>query len=143
MKTLLTIFTFFTLTASAFAAKADGSKTSGEKLSLKYAANAFIEAFIHGKSDGFAEILDNNVKLTTSRGNTTITYNKASIIQMLKDSKGVEQNCKTDYSVIESLPSQVILKVNMKYESFRKINYVTMTQTSKGWKVSNISSVFQ
>lgn len=142
MKTLKITLASLALVLVTFAGKADGAKAD-EKLSMKYAVSTFVDAFSHGKIEGFAEILDDNVKLTSSRGNTIVTHNKSDILQTLKNLKGIEQNCTTNYSIIENLPSQVILKVNMNYETFTKINYVTIAQTTKGWKVTNISSVFQ
>lgn len=142
MKTLKITFASLALVLITFAGKADGKKAE-EKMSMKYAVNIFVDAFSHGKIAGMADILDENVKLTTSRGNNILTYNKSNILQMLKNINGIEQNCKTNYSLIESLPSQVIVKVNMAYDSFTKINYITMAQTDKGWKITNISSAFQ
>lgn len=142
MKSLKITLVALILITSGILVKADGSKKS-YKLSMKYAVTTYIDAFIYGKIAGLEEILDANVKLTTSRGNSIITYNKMDIVHMLKSTKDVEQNCKTSYSVIENLPSQVIVKVNMKYNAFTRINYVTMAQTGKGWKVTNISSMFE
>ncbi|MDF3077028.1 MAG: hypothetical protein K0S09_917 [Sphingobacteriaceae bacterium] len=142
MKTLKITFASLALVLFTFAGKADGKKVD-EKMSMTYAVKTFVNAFSHGKASGISEIFDDNVKLTTSRGSKIVTYSKSDILQMLKNTNGVEQNCKTSYSVIENLPSQVIVKVNQAYDSFTKINYVTMAQTDKGWKITNISSAFQ
>jgi DNA-binding TFAR19-related protein (PDSD5 family) len=60
----------------------------------------------------------------------------------MKNSENVAQNCQTDYAIVEQNPSQAIVKVTLKYEAFSRINYVTMAQTNKGWKITNVSSVF-
>ncbi|MXV17807.1 hypothetical protein [Hufsiella ginkgonis] len=143
MKTLTIAFAACLMAATAFGAKADGTRTATDKMSMKYAVTIYIDAFSQGKLTGLAEILDENVKLTTSSGTDIRTYSKSDIIYMLKPTRDVEQNCKTSYSVIESLPNQVVVKVNMKYNAFTKVNYVTMAQTVKGWKITNISTVFQ
>lgn len=140
MKTLKITFATLALLVVTFVSQAS---VKTPKLSMTETANAYINAFANGKIDGFAELLDDNVKLTMSRGSNILNYTKTDILKMLNDNKGVVQNCKTDYSVIENLPTQVILKVNMKYDLFSKINYVTMSQTDKGWKVTNISSAYQ
>ncbi len=142
MKILKITLSSLALLLLTFAGKADGTKAE-EKLSIKYAVNIVMDAFSQGKPDGIGEILDTNVKLTSTRGNKIITYNKVDILNMVNAVSGVKQNCITSYSVIENLPSQVIVKVNMAYDSFTRINYVTMAQTDKGWKVTNISSAFQ
>lgn len=140
MKTLkIAAFTLAFLLV-VFAVKA-GTRT--EKFSMKYTISTFVDAFAHGKISGLAQILDDKVKLTSSRGDKVLTYNKADILKMLKTIQGVEQNCKTDYSMIENLPGQIMMKVNMVYSSFTKSNYVTLSQTAEGWKVINISAIFE
>lgn len=142
MKSLKITFASLALVLLTFAGKADGKKVD-EKMSMNYAVKAFVDAFSYGKSAGISEILDENVKLTISRRSKIVSYNKANILQILSANNGYVQNCETSYSLIESLPSQVIVKVNQAFYSFNKINYVTMSQTDKGWKITNISIAFQ
>lgn len=123
-----------------FAGKEDHTRGA---LTMRYALNTFVDAFSLGRIDGFAGMLDDNVKLISSRDNNTVTYDKGDILQVLKNFKGVVQNCKTSSSLIETLPGHAIVKVTMAYDSFTKINYVTLAGSSKGWKIVHISSVFQ
>ncbi|MDF3077277.1 MAG: putative lumazine-binding protein [Sphingobacteriaceae bacterium] len=141
MKTLYAAALALTFSLMAFAARANG--TRAEKFSMKYTISTFVDAFAHGKISGLAQILDDKVKFTSSRGEKVLTYNKADILKMLKNIQGVEQNCKTEYSTIENLPGQIMMKVNMIYSSFTKSNYVTLSDTREGWKVTNISSIFE
>ena len=126
-----------------FAGTVEADDRDAKKLTLKYALSTFVDAFSRGETGAFAELLDEHVKMTSSRGSSTVSYNKNDIIYMLKNTRGVEQNCKTSSSYIEVLPGMVKVKVTMVYSSFTKNNYVTMKQTKVGWRITNISSIFE
>lgn len=112
-------------------------------LTMDYAIKTYVEAVSLGKVKGIEEILDNNVKFTLAQGNKVINYNKAELINSLKISENISQNCKTDYSIIEKGDAQTIVKVTMEYENFSKINYVTISNTDQGCKITNVSSVYK
>ncbi|MGV3703951.1 MAG: nuclear transport factor 2 family protein [Arcticibacter sp.] len=112
-------------------------------LTMDYAIKTYVEAVTMGKVKGVEEILDNNVKFTLAQGNKVINYNKMELINSLKISENINQNCRTDYSIIEKGDAQTIVKVKMDYENFSKINYVTISNTDQGWKITNVSSVYK
>ncbi|MBC7914797.1 MAG: nuclear transport factor 2 family protein [Pyrinomonadaceae bacterium] len=109
---------------------------------MDYALKTYIDAITAGKVKGFAEILDNDVKFTVTRGEKIINYSRTEMLNSLKLSQNITQNCVTEHTIVEQNPTQAIVKVSMKYDAFSRINYVTMAQTNKGWKITNVSSVF-
>jgi hypothetical protein len=143
MKTLKITFAAFLIAAASFTASANNNTNANEKYTMKFAVTSYVDAFSLGKLDHIEDILDADAKMTTTNGDRIKTYSRDEIVALLKPTDGIKQNCETSYSVVESLPSQVIVKVNMLYPSFRKVNYVTMVQSNEGWKITNISSVFQ
>jgi len=140
MKTLRTLLTVCLL-ALAFNTFADELNTSN-KLSIDYALKMYLDAVSDGKVKGFAEVLDNDVKFTVSRGEKIVNYSKSEMMTSLKSSEGVKQNCTTEYTVVEQNSTQTIVKVTQKYNDFTKVNFVTFNNTSKGWKITNVSSSF-
>lgn len=140
MKTLksITAALLIVLSTSAFA-KDD---TKAEKLNINYALKTYIDAVTHGKIEGLSEVMDKDVKFTTTRGAQIISYNKNQMLESIKSLQNVEQNCTTDYSIVESTPTQSIVKVTMKYEGFSKINFLNMANTGKGWKIVSVSTSF-
>ncbi len=140
MKTLKTLTAAFliVLTGSAFAS----DEIKEEKLQLNYTLQTFIDALSHGKIDDLPEILDTDAKLTFTRANKIYNYNKAEIIRSFKPLKNIEQNCTTDFIILESSASQAIIKVTMKYKEFSKISLVNMANSKTGWKITNISSTY-
>ncbi|RYY06887.1 MAG: hypothetical protein EOP43_04945 [Sphingobacteriaceae bacterium] len=141
MKTLKTIFIALLVTLTFTAAKANGP-TAKEKLTMHYAIATYVDAFAYGKTDGLAEIIDANAKFSHNRGSQVISFSKNQILQNLENVQNIEQNCTTTTKAIETNSNLVVYKVQMKYENFSRVNYVTMTDTGNGWKITNVSTVF-
>ena len=119
-----------------------GTPNKNEKLTMRYAISAYVDAFAHGRSIGLAEIIDDNAKFCHTRGQRVFSFTKTEILESLKSQKNVEQNCTTTSRIVENTGNLVVYKVQMKYENFSRINYVTMSDTGSGWKITNVSSVF-
>ena len=138
MKTLKTFATalLVTLSIGAFAE----TKTEGENLAMDYTVKTFVDAISHGKVKNLAAVLDSDFKYTITRNNVICNYGKRDWLDFMKSCENVEQNCSTEYKIIEQNQSQSIIKVSMKYEGFTKVNLVNMANTSAGWKITNIST---
>lgn len=141
MKTLKKIFIALLVTLTFTVAKANTPNIK-ERLTMRYAINTYVDAFTHGKSAGLAEIIDDNAKFSHNRGQQVISFSKSQILQSLDSEQNIEQNCTTNTKVIESTTNLVVYKVQMKYQNFSRINYVTMTDTGNGWKITNVSTIF-
>lgn len=120
---------------------ADELNTSN-KLSIDYALKSYLDAVSEGKIKGFADVLDGDVKFTVTRGEKIVNYSKSEMLSSLKSSEGVKQNCTTEYAIVEQNSTQTIVRVTQKYDEFTRINFVTFNNTSKGWKITNVSSSF-
>ena len=141
MKTLttLTAAVLIFLSFSAFASK--GLET--ERFKMDYTIQTYIDAICNGESTRFSDVIDNDARFVISRGNTIVNYTKSDMIGWMKFNKAVKQNCNTDFKLIEQTLDQAIVKVTMKYETFSRVNFVTVANTSNGWKITNVSSSFQ
>lgn len=141
MKALKIIILTFCITFSFSAfSKDDEAKT--QKATMNYAVQTYIDAITQGKIKGLTEVLDNDVKFTLNQGEKIVSFNRNEMMNVLKGSENIQQNCKTDYSIVEQNDTQSIVKVTMTYDVFTRINYVTVAHTNKGWKITNVSSVF-
>ena len=109
---------------------------------MNYTIQTYIDATSYGKVKDIANILDYDVKYTITRGMEIKNFGKTDILTQLSHTKDVEQNCVTDYTVLEQTANQSIVRVSMKYEGFTKVDLVSMSNTSKGWKITNISSSY-
>lgn len=140
MKTLKSIAMGLILLLSFGAAKA-ADKT--DKLTKNYALNTYIDAISHGKLQGFSDILDTDVKFSMMRGTQMVKYTKDEMMEFMKGIQNVEQACTISTSDVENNDNLCVVKVNMKYKDFVRSNYVTMANTGKGWKITNVYSVFK
>ena len=140
MKTLKSITAAFLIVLSTSAFAKDDTKL--EKLNINYALKTYVNAVTHGKIEGLADVMDKEVKFTTTRGQQIINHDKNEMLESLKNTQNVEQNCLTSFSIVESTPTQSVVKVTMKYDDFSKISYLTMANTGKGWKIVSVSSSF-
>lgn len=134
-------FIFIASSLNVFANVDEGNKA--HKLTMNYAVQTYIDAMTQGKIKDLPEVLDKSVKFTTNQGTRIVNFSKAEMLQNLRGSENLKQNCKTEYSVVEQTDVNSIVKVVMTYDSFSKVNYVTISQTNSGWKITNVSSIFQ
>ena len=86
MKTLKTITAALLTVVSFSAFSADGSKH--EKLNMSYAAQTYVDAMAHGKINALPEVLDKEIKYTTTNGERIQNFNKA---EMLKSLEGIQK----------------------------------------------------
>lgn len=140
MKTLKTI-TAAVLTVVSFSAFA-ANEIRNDKLKLSYPAQTYVDAMAHGKINALPEVLDKEIKYTTTLGKKILSFNKAEMLKSIEGIRGVEQNCTTEYNVIESTPTISVVKVTMKYDGFSKITYLNMANTADGWKITSIATSF-
>ena len=140
MKTLKTITAALLIAFSFSAFAADGS--AKEKLEMNYALKTYIDAVTLGKVAALPEVLDKEVKFTSTRGENIVHHNKAEMLSALKVSENVQQNCTTEYNVVEATPTFSVVKVTMKYEGFSKVSFINLANTTKGWKITSVSTSF-
>ena len=140
MKTLKTLIAAFFLTISVSAFAADD--VNNEKLNIDNTLNTYVGAIANGKMNGLKNILADDMKFTVARAEKVTNYNKAQLLNSLKESENVVQNCSTEYEVVKINSLQAMVKVIMKYEGFSKINFISLDKTGTSWKITSISSSY-
>jgi hypothetical protein len=142
MKTLKSIMLGLALLVIGTAAKA-ANKIDGDNLTKNYAINTYIDAMTRGKIQGFSEVVDQSAKFSMLRGTKVLSFSKTEVVDLIKANKNTEQDCVTSTSIVESNNDLAVVKVDMKYTNFTRSNYVTVTNTGSGWKITNVYSVFK
>jgi len=147
MKTLkttllaLSFLLFASILVKAHAATKPGS-TSKAKVTMNYVLNKYIETTTLGKLEEFTALLDDNFTHCTTYKGKTVSYGKKETIDYMKQFKNVKQNCTSTYAVVESNPNFSIAKVELKYPTFTKIDYVTMSNQGDTWKITNVFTTY-
>lgn len=130
---LLTIISF-----SAFA----GDEKNNEKLKIDYTVSTYINAVTKGNVKPLNEVLESDAKFTLTQGERIAKFGRYETLNWLKNSEGIHQNCSTDFKIIEMDASQAVVKISMNYDTFLKINLLSIVNTKKGWKITNVSTSF-
>lgn len=99
----------------------------------------YIASVTTGEVHDFKELLSDDFIQHIDCNRKGLNYNKKQFIASLKLLDNFDLNCTTDYSLVEEKDDFVIAKVDMKFPTFTKTNYVTMSETEEGWKITNIS----
>lgn len=141
MKTLKSLVLGVALLLACGAVKAN--TITEDKPNVNYAINTFVDAMTRGKISGLNDVLDKSAEFSMLRGKTMLSYNKKEMLDFFNSNKNIEQTCTTSTSIVESTANVTIVKVAMKYDDFVRNNYVTIANTSNGWKITNVYSVFK
>jgi hypothetical protein len=142
MKTLKSIILGLALIIVCGVAKANVNN-EGEYLTKNYAINTYVDAITRGKIQGFNDVIDQEAKFTMLRGKKVLSFTKGEIMESVKVNKNVEQQCTTSTTIVESNSDLAVVKVDMQFDGFVRSNYVTIANTGKGWKITNVYSVFK
>lgn len=100
--------------------------------------DSYMQITTTGNTEGIKYLFSDDFKWTQSSNSTTKTYSKTEIVHFLKGHKGLIQNCKTSYTIIEQNNNCVMAKVVMKYENFTKIECITLCNENQEWKINQI-----
>ncbi|WP_242689125.1 nuclear transport factor 2 family protein [Pedobacter sp. SYSU D00535] len=141
MKTLKTLTATFLIVLSITAFANDD--TNNRKFKMDYALTTYIDAISHGKVQGVAEVLDTEVKFTLVQGQKILNYDRQEMLNFIKGLKNIQQNCKTNYQLVDVNATQAVVKISQQYDSFNKVSIVSMANTTKGWKITNVTSSFE
>jgi hypothetical protein len=134
MKILKSMMLGLALVIACTAAKADGKPTKAEVL------NIFMDASAHGKMDKFEDVLAKDLEYNIQRGERTIKTDKKQMVDFYKANQNVEQNCKCTTSTVEDNDRYMVVKMEMKYDTYTRVNVVTIMDTVSGWKVTKVNT---
>lgn len=129
------------MTIISLGAFAEDEKNS-EKLKMDYTVRTYIDAVTAGKVKPLNEVLESDAKFTLTQGERIIKFSRYETLNWLKNNEGIRQNCSTDFKIIEMDASQAVVKISMKYDTFLKVNLLSLANTKKGWKITNVSTSF-
>src|ERR1700742_3161457 len=77
--------------------------------------DAYVNAVVHGKINGFSDLIDDDAKFNMKRGSNVNTLSKPQILNSLKSSENVEQDCQCTKTVMQDSDDMSVIKVDMKY----------------------------
>lgn len=70
------------------------------------------------------------------------SYSKKEYLKFLKENKGLKFDAQTQYEILDETGKACIAKAVSYYESFQRIDYITLNKTDDGWKVSKVVTTY-
>jgi len=142
MKTLKALMILALLPAQFAVAKGPYKQHDG-MFTKTHAIDTYIDAVTRGRLQGFDDVLDSSAKFTVLiTKNRLQSFNKKEMLNFLNKIRNVEENCTTSTDIIQNTSDMIVAKVDMRFETFIRSNYVSIANTHKGWKIINVYSVF-
>lgn len=106
------------------------------------ALNHYIEVVSQGKVAQIEQLFDEQFTYSISNQGKVKAHNRKDLIDYLKEGKYIVQDCITSYELIEQTDDYSLARVEMKYDNFTKVDYVTLSRGIDGWKVSQVTSTY-
>jgi hypothetical protein len=144
MKTFITIIVAaFMLTNNYASATAPETTKRSNVAAINFTLDLYANAVSKGQVDGIEQLFSEQFHQRYSSKKRSYIFNKAQLVGFLKSHRNLQQNCETDYSIIEESKGVAIAKVAMKYKTFCRVDYVTISLSSNGYQISQIVSTFE
>jgi len=142
MKTLKSIMLGMALLLVSVAVNAN-PKSHDKKPTKQEVIDTYLNAVVHGKLDGINNAIDDEAQFNMQRGNNVNTLNKQQILNSLKSSENIDQDCTCTKSVVQDSDDASVLKVEMKYADFTRTDVVTTQRGAGGWKITKVDTSFK
>lgn len=141
MKTirLFTIAAIVTISSLGFAV------AKGNDVRVAKATNGvelYIDLLCAGDMESVDYLFDQQLTYEVSNNGKVTKYSRQQLIDHMKQGKGIQQDCRTNYAIVESCGDYALAKVEMKYDSFSRVDYVTLNRYGNEWKVSQVTSTY-
>jgi len=123
--------------ASASPKNNDGSATK------QSAVDTYLNAVVHGNMNGIGDVIDDNAHFYIERGVRVQTTDKRHILDNLKATANIDQNCNCSSSVLEEGDSFLVEKVEMKYNEVTRTDVITAQLSDDGWKITKVETSYK
>jgi len=117
-----------------------GPKSDGD---YKTVITDFIDSHMNSNYKKLNNIMDDNSSFKIPRGNKVITQDKASLVESLKSTAGIQQNCESNYEVLAKSDAMVIARVDFSYHDTIQHNYLIVERdNNERWKITQVCKMF-
>lgn len=63
---------------------------------------------------------------------------KKEYLRFLKENKGLNYDCKTRSEILDLTNDTAVAKTTYTFSNFTRVDFVTLSQTKEGWKISKV-----
>ncbi len=130
------------LSNSAFAGTEPKSARS-TVAAINNALDQYTAAVAFGKVDKLDNLFSDQFNQRYTNGKKTNTFSKQQILGFLKAHKNIQQQCETDYSIVDENKGVAVAKVVMDYETGKRVDYVTIALNENGYQITQVVTAFE
>lgn len=135
MKKIISLLGLATMMLCFSFAKANPIK----EFNTKKIISIYVEATNLGNSIYNAHLFADDFEYRDSNNNKT---DKKTYLKFLKQNENYIFNCDTAYEILDEYGKSCVAKVTMKFENFIRVEYVTLSKTEEGWKISKVITTY-
>lgn len=140
MKRIITTMATLIALALSISASAKPPVNPLRTHNAKKIALAYVEALTTGNITLNKFLFADNFAYENSANNQVSSKN--AYLNFLKDTQGLQYNCKTTYEILDQTGPTAIAKAIMQFENFTRVDYITIQQTEDGWKVNKVVTTY-
>jgi hypothetical protein len=104
--------------------------------------NTYLDAVVHGKVAGVEGVIDEDAQFSMKRGERSTQLSRDQVLDGLKSSENVDQDCKCTKTVLQDDTEMSVLKVEMKFNDFTRTDVITAQRAGNGWKITKVETSF-
>ncbi len=106
--------------------------------------NAYLEAIVHGKMDDMDYVIDNDAEFNITLRDNVTRLNKTKMLNYLKSTENIEQECKCSSSVVQDIEDGTFSKkILMEYDGFTRTDVITAKLIHNTWKITKVETSFK
>ena len=141
-KSITTIATAMLLlfTLNAYAANNNNNNSPARFMETTHLVNSYLAATVYGVTTYGKSLFTADFLFTNTA--TGKKYQRTAYSSFLVANKGLIYNCSTSYDILDESEFVCMAKATMKFKDFTREDYITLTKSNEGWKVSQVISSY-
>lgn len=139
-RTIATIATAVLMTLS-FSSFANSNSNPLKEKDAKEILLTYVEATAVGTIDYNKFLFADDFEYTNTT--TEEKFSKKQYLSFLKENKGLQYNCKSNYEILDRTGNTAVAKSTMKFDNFTRVDHITLTNSKDGWKVSKVVTSYK
>lgn len=109
-------------------------------VNTKQIALTYVEAITSGNIEFNKHLFTPDFEYQNSTNSEV--FNRSEYLNFLKVNKGIKYNCETSYEILDQAGKTSVAKAILKFENFTRVDYITMAQSTDGWKISKVVTTY-
>lgn len=140
MKTLISFIAalLYTLSANIVNAKESPLKYKDNK----HIVGHYVDAITKGQVEHIDYLFENNFQLEVFNAGRADKFSKEQLLTFLKSTEGLNLYCHSSYTIIDASKDYTLAKVEMKFDTFTRVDYVTLLNKEEGWKINKVITTY-